>query len=65
MRRWFLSYNSADLLLARDLRGALLSSNPGDDVFFIFNESRVLEDGTIVGQVNRSFIVKLTRSWDF
>jgi len=38
---------------------------PGDDFFVIYNESRMLENGMIIGQWNRSLIVKMTRSVDF
>jgi hypothetical protein len=38
---------------------------PGDDFFLIFNDSRTLENGTVLGQSNWSLLAKLTRSWDF
>jgi hypothetical protein len=66
--RWLtsttLQYSNLTRLVASNVRLNYIY-RPGDDLFVIYNESRTLENGLIVGTLNRSFIVKMTRSVDF
>jgi hypothetical protein len=66
--RWLtattVQYNSLARLVAVNFRLNYIY-RPGDDFFLIYNESRNLADGPILGQWNRSIIAKITHSWDF
>jgi hypothetical protein len=66
--RWLTSatvqYGNLTRLVASNFRLNYIY-RPGDDFFVIYNESRTLENGLLVGTLNRSLIVKLTRSVDF
>jgi len=66
--RWLTSttaqYNSLAQLAVVNFRLDYIY-RPNDDLFLIYNESRTIAGGSIASQWNRSFIAKLTHSWEF